>query len=122
MKPFPKVEQAYAYVRREAIRQTVMLTNNGNSTTTVMVSRGGKAYLPRQQALQIARSRTSSLGGRNTYYLAKTKGQVESEGSGCSHCANIKHTRDTCFKLHDYLEWWNELKARKQRAVTGNTR
>jgi hypothetical protein len=46
LKPFLKVEQAYAYVRREAIRQTVMLTNNGNSTTTVMVSRGGKAYLP----------------------------------------------------------------------------
>jgi hypothetical protein len=122
LKPFPTVEQAYTYIRREAIRQTVMLTNNGNSIAAAMVSRGGKAYLPQQQALQITRSGRSSSGWHNTYHLAKTKGQVESEGSGCSHCANIKHTRDTCFKLHDYLEWWNELKARKQRAVTGDTR
>jgi hypothetical protein len=33
----------------------------------------------------------------------------------------MKHTRDTCFKLHGYPEWWNELKTRKQRAVIGDT-
>ena len=121
LKPFPTVEQAYAYVRKEAIRQTVMLTNNGNSTAAAMVSRGGKAYLPRQQALQITRSGTCSSGGRNIYHLAKTKRQVESESSGCSHCGNMKHTRDTCFKLHGYPEWWNELKTRKQRVVAGDT-
>ena len=47
LKPFPTVEQAYAYVRREAIRQTIMLTSNGNSTAATMVSKGGRAYLPR---------------------------------------------------------------------------
>jgi hypothetical protein len=120
LKPFPTVEQVYTYIRREAIRQTVMLTNNGNSIAAAMVSRGGKAYLPQQQALQITRSGRSSSGWHNTYHLAKTKGQVESESSGCSHCGNMKHTWDTCFKLHCYPEWWNELKTRKQRAVTGD--
>jgi hypothetical protein len=120
LKPFPTVEQAYTYIRREAIRQTIMLTNNGNSIAAAMVSRGGKAYLPQQQALQITRSGRSSSGWHNTYHLAKTKGQVESESSGCSHCGNMKHTRDTCFKLHCYPEWWNELKTRKQRVVTGD--
>jgi len=103
------------------MRQTVMLTNNGNSTAVAMVSRGGKAYLPQQYALQITRSGTSSLAGCNTYHLAKTKGQVKSESSGCSHYGSMKHTRDTCYKLHGYPEWWNELKTRKQRAVIGDT-
>jgi len=117
----PQHRNTYAYIRKEAIRQTVMLTNNGNSTASAMVSRGGKAYLPQQQALQITRSGTSSSGGHNTYHLAKTKGQVETESSGCSYCGNMKHTRDTCFKLHGYQEWWNELKTRKHKAVTGDT-
>lgn len=26
-----------------------------------------------------------------------------------------RHTCDTCFKLHGYPEWWNELKAKKQK-------
>ena len=25
----------------------------------------------------------------------------------------MKHTRETCFKLHGYPDWWNEYKARK---------
>lgn len=42
-------------------------------------------------------------------------------GSGCTHCGNPKHTRDTCFKLHDYPEWWNKLKAYKQKENSGGT-
>ncbi|KAI5565456.1 hypothetical protein BDE02_14G123400 [Populus trichocarpa] len=121
LKPFPTVEQAYAYVRREAIRQTVMLTNNGNSTAAAMVSRGGKTYLPRQQTLQINRAGMAPTAGRNLHHLARPKGQVESEGSGCSHCGNMKHTRETCFKLHGYPDWWSELKTRKQRTSSGDT-
>jgi hypothetical protein len=33
--------------------------------------------------------------------------------AGCSHCHNPKHTKDICFKLHGYLEWWFELKEKK---------
>jgi hypothetical protein len=33
----------------------------------------------------------------------------------------MKHTRETCFKLHGYPEWWTELKARKHREFAGGT-
>ncbi|KAI9169982.1 hypothetical protein LWI28_020527 [Acer negundo] len=26
----------------------------------------------------------------------------------------MKHSKDTCFKLHGYPEWWHELKAKKK--------
>ena len=37
------------------------------------------------------------------------------EGLKCSHCRNSKHTQDSCFNLHGYLNWWNELQAKKKR-------
>jgi len=39
---------------------------------------------------------------------------------GCAHCGTTKHTRETCFKLHGYPNWWDELKARKQREAATN--
>jgi hypothetical protein len=44
-----------------------------------------------------------------------------SDGLKCSHCGNLKHTQDTCFKLHGYPDWWNELRARKRRDTPGST-
>lgn len=31
----------------------------------------------------------------------------------CTYCKNTGHTRETCFKLHGYPEWFTELKGRK---------
>ena len=36
-------------------------------------------------------------------------GQIEASGS---HCGKKKHTRETCFELHGYPEWWQEKKAK----------
>jgi hypothetical protein len=46
LQPFPTVEQAYAYVRREDTRQSVMLTTNGGPTASVMAIRRGKTSPP----------------------------------------------------------------------------
>ena len=42
----------------------------------------------------------------------------QTEGLKCSHCGNSKHTHDTCFKLHGYLDWWHELQAKRKRNGT----
>ncbi|KAH7861913.1 hypothetical protein Vadar_032592 [Vaccinium darrowii] len=42
LQPFPTMEQAYAHVRREDIRQAVMITGTETTTGAVMVSRGVK--------------------------------------------------------------------------------
>ena len=40
--------------------------------------------------------------------------KTQAEGGGCTHCGNMKHTMETCFKLHGYPDWWHELKTKKK--------
>lgn len=44
----------------------------------------------------------------------------KAENRGYTHCGNIKHTCETCFKLYRYPEWWDEFKDQKQREATIN--
>lgn len=111
IRPFPTVEQAYAYVRREDVRQTVMRAGMESTQAVAMLSRGTKMELQRPLTLQIAKTGTSSVRGGNMNTTSKAKSQME---GGCTNCENMKHTQETCFKLHGYPDWWKELKARKQ--------
>ncbi|KAJ9178620.1 hypothetical protein P3X46_010489 [Hevea brasiliensis] len=31
----------------------------------------------------------------------------------CEHCKKARHTKETCFELHGYLEWWEKNKKNK---------
>ncbi|KAJ0007959.1 hypothetical protein Pint_30762 [Pistacia integerrima] len=93
LQPFPTVEQAYAHVRREDIRQAVMTSSSDIAPGAVMPSRGFKP--------------------------GKPKSKPQSDGGKCTHCGNMKHTRETCFKLHGYPEWWNDFQARKKHEGPG---
>lgn len=105
LKPFPTIEQAYAHVRREDTRQTVMTSGAENITSgAVMATKGSKfGQLP------------TLVAGKNNSF-SKSKGS--SDGGRCTHCGNVRHTRDTCFKLHGYPEWWHELQAKKKKDNT----
>lgn len=37
----------------------------------------------------------------------------------CSHCGMQKHTRETCFQLLGYPEWWEERQTAKAKMVVG---
>jgi len=114
LQPFPTVEQACDHVRREDIRHAVMITGAENSYGVVMASKGvkiGKQPLP---SLHMS----PSLEGRKQIVASKTK--APSKGGGCTHCGKLKHTHETCFKLHGYPEWWNEFKAKKQHEAATN--
>ena len=43
---------------------------------------------------------------------SQSKGHFD--GNKCTHCGSTKHTRETCFKVHGYPDWWHELQARKK--------
>jgi hypothetical protein len=78
MKPFPTVEQAYAHVRREEIRQSVMLAGADNNISAVMTTKGIRG-VQQSSNLQMIKGGTTSLnGGRLS---TKIKGQ-EIEGGG----------------------------------------
>ncbi|RVW28069.1 hypothetical protein CK203_097961 [Vitis vinifera] len=69
LQPFPTVEQAYAHVRREDIRQAVMTSSSDIAPGVVMASKGLKP--------------------------SKPKSKPQYNGTKCTHCGNIKHTRET---------------------------
>ncbi|KAL6349124.1 hypothetical protein AAG906_033780 [Vitis piasezkii] len=101
LKPFPTVEQAYAFVRRGDVRQTVMISSADTTPG---------ATPPKPGALSLSSGKSNSS--------SKTK--TPSDGMKCTHCGNSIHTRDTCFKLHGYLDWWNDFQARKKRETSVN--
>jgi hypothetical protein len=102
MKPFPSVEQAYAHVRREAIRQQVMTSHNTDGIPgAVLASKG----------LMLSNSTLNKT----------TKTRTTNDAKKCSHCGNQKHTRENYFLLHGYPDWWHDLQARKRRNGAGTT-
>ncbi|RVW38243.1 putative caffeoyl-CoA O-methyltransferase [Vitis vinifera] len=114
IKPFPTVEQAYAFVRREEVRQTVMILGADTPPGAVMASKGIKGshhQMPSKPGALFL-----SSGKSNSSFKTKPP----SDGTKCTHCDNTKHTRDTCFKLHGYPDWWNDLQARKKWEIIAN--
>ena len=114
LKPFPTVEQAYAFVRRGDVRQTVMISGADTTPGAVMASKGIKGSHYHTQLKPGALSLSSGISNSSS----KTK--TPSGGMKCTHCGNSIHTRDTCFKLHGYLDWWNDFQARKKRETSAN--
>jgi hypothetical protein len=106
IKPFPTVEQAYAHVRREALRQAVMTTGVDDLPGAGLAS---KSFKHSSHSL-------SFHGGKS---VSNSKSRATSDSTKCSHCGGAKHTHETCFKLHGYPDWWHELQARKRRDGNG---
>ena len=100
LKPFPSIEKADAHVRREDLRQSVMISGAEVVTSgAVMATKGMRSG----QSQTLLKSGSSS----------RSRGHFD--GNKCTHCGSTKHTRETCFKAHGYPNWWHELQARKKR-------
>ena len=72
IRPFPTIEQAYAHVRREEIRQAVMLIGI-NMIGAVMVSKGVKIGQQQPPSLQLSKNGSTGAGKLNTNVRAKTQ-------------------------------------------------
>ncbi|RVX05485.1 Retrovirus-related Pol polyprotein from transposon RE1 [Vitis vinifera] len=112
--PIPNCKTGYAFVRREEVRQTVMILGADTPPGAVMASKGIKGshhQMPSKPGALFL-----SSGKSNSSFKTKPP----SDGTKCTHCDNTKHTRDTCFKLHGYPDWWNDLQARKKWEIIAN--
>ncbi|KAJ0077034.1 hypothetical protein Patl1_35923 [Pistacia atlantica] len=85
------VEQAYAHVRREALRQSIMITGSADGVFGVVLAPKGL--------------RLGSSAHPPTMHNGKHKSRASSDSLKCSHRGNSRHTHDTCFKLHGYPNW-----------------
>ncbi|KAK0592717.1 hypothetical protein LWI29_024180 [Acer saccharum] len=88
--------------------EAVMITGGTDDTPgAVLVSKGLKQGQPTPSSI-------GSLSLGNGKFDIGYKQRVSSNGTKCSHCGSMKHTRETCFKLHGYPDWWHELQTRKR--------
>ncbi|XP_042050767.1 uncharacterized protein LOC121796097 [Salvia splendens] len=72
---------------------------------------GAREYRPPQNRGQPSTQRnTTSRRGNNLPDKSKL---------WCSHCGMQKHTKETCFQLVGYPEWWEEEKAGKAKVAIG---
>ncbi|CAN6702692.1 unnamed protein product [Malus baccata var. baccata] len=95
----PSVRAAYALVNAEASRQTIMLVGP-------QVEGSAMVAAPSRFSRGVSNSR---LGGSKTTDTRK-----------CTYCDKDKHTRDTCFKLHGYPDWWVQKKENQKKGIGGS--
>lgn len=111
MRPFPTLEQTYMHVCREALHQAVMVTGSTDPIHgAVLAAKGLKLNSP-------IHGPSPQGGGRSS---KNTQSPQQSEGAKCTHCGNSKHTRESCFKLHGYPDWWEEFQEKKRRDAAGS--
>ena len=91
--PLPTIEMAYAMIRRELARRGIMGTTLSLGINPSEIGRG----------LAIKRRSETSFRRENG----------DRTHLKCTHCGGTKHTKEGCFKLIGYPQWWEEHKHRK---------
>ncbi|KAL3522109.1 hypothetical protein ACH5RR_014943 [Cinchona calisaya] len=85
--PVPGLEECYTLIQREAVRHATLKDETGNSKVTAMVTRN----------------------------RSKITKNFEKSAYKCTHCDQSGHTKDRCYELVGYPEWWNHGLASQKR-------
>ncbi|KAJ0927704.1 putative RNA-directed DNA polymerase [Helianthus annuus] len=103
--PLPSAEGAYAAVRKETAHQSILgVVSSGNLS---------------QQGVAAGLATTGTNDSEGLGFLSKGRFSQTKPNSGslnridksklkCTHCGMMKHTKDQCFKLVGFPEWWND--------------
>ncbi|KAA3485707.1 Integrase, catalytic core [Gossypium australe] len=86
------------------------------------------AYLAQEEHQQlIVDSKLPSIEA-TTFFNGKSKANTNQKSTGsqdlsklfCEPCKKSRHTKDSCFELHDYPEWWEKGKKSSKPKVANN--
>lgn len=83
----PNLEECYASIRREANRHVTFKGESENSEAVAMVTRN--------------KSKTNNGAAKSAYK--------------CTHCNQSGHTRERCYELVGYPDWWDHNRAPRRR-------
>ena len=106
------LEETYAYVRRDAVRRTTINGEADHSESSAMVARRGK---PQQRQIHpksdsvlnhVADQTRSSGSQKGSYEIGVAKPERV-----CTHCGETEHTKNRCYELIGYPNWWDSSKA-----------
>ncbi|KAJ8629640.1 hypothetical protein MRB53_022963 [Persea americana] len=122
--PVLDFEDTYAYVRRDAIRRTVLNGEFDQSESSAMVARRSNPKQwrtnPKQErpsgSPNLITDQTRSSGSQNRSYEI---GAARPERI-CTHCGENEHTKARCYELIGFPEWWDPAKAPRKRNSKSN--
>ncbi|GMY24613.1 hypothetical protein FCV25MIE_19855, partial [Fagus crenata] len=97
--PLPSVRNAFAFVRREELRQATMMAVKFHDGFA-MVAGASSRPLPMVPDMSFGNSRPPSVSPRSKV----------SSNRKCTYRNGTNHIRETCFKLNGYPEWFVQKK------------
>jgi hypothetical protein len=98
-------EEAYAAVRKETAHQLILGTASGVSSTHGVAAGLGVSRPGAEPATGlVSRGQIRPNLGK----LQGSSSRTDKSRLKCSHCGMNKHTKEQCFKIVGYPEWWND--------------
>ncbi|KAG8649481.1 hypothetical protein MANES_08G099122v8, partial [Manihot esculenta] len=94
--PLPTLDNAYSRLRGEKLRRAIHLPLPSPATAGSDLVGAG-------------------LLAKNRSDTDKSSLRDDKSGLKCTHCGGSRHTRDGCFKIIGYPEWWEENNIRKKK-------
>ena len=111
--PLPTARMAYGIVRRESTNENIM----GSSSHSKDANHPGIGH-----GLAIVDRNRSRQPPNATNRPWQKKLEDDRSRLVCTHCGGKKHTKEGCFLLIGYSEWWDDMKkARAQKSAANRT-
>ncbi|XP_071704383.1 uncharacterized protein [Rutidosis leptorrhynchoides] len=102
IEPLPSVEGAYAAIRKENAHQTIFGTKTDIPTNSGIVS---GLVAPASKSKEPDGHGLVSRNQRRSDYSSSSR---DKDNLKCSECGLKRHTKEQCFKVIGYPEWWND--------------
>ena len=97
--PLPSLSRVYAQVAQEERQQLIVETR-----------------LPSVDAAAFLTNSFSKFNNNRKFTSNRDLSKLF-----CDHCKRMKHTKETCFELHSYPEWWDKGKKSLKPKTANNT-
>ncbi|KAG5512959.1 hypothetical protein RHGRI_038628 [Rhododendron griersonianum] len=110
----PGLEECYALIRREAVRRATLNVESENIDSSVMVARN-RPNLKLQEQPRLQQTQPQDQLRLNARSRGTTKQSYK-----CIHCDQIGHTKERCYELVGYPEWWDHSRDSKKRGSGQN--
>lgn len=106
MEPLPSTEHAYNIVKREDVRAGILQTSDGKAPGDGI---GAELFTAKDRGRPNSSNTSRGGGGNGGWNQGRSDERRTEEDKSkllCSHCSKRKHTKDQCFELMGYPDWW----------------
>lgn len=110
--PLPMVEEAYAIIRREISRREIL---TGKPSSEIDSSGIGSGLITKQKCSFENHFSGSEFNSKSRpCKIPNRREEDDKTHLHCTYCGGNWQTKDGCFKLIGFPDWWEEHQARKK--------